>query len=72
MELNSKTIDELKVIAYDLLASKEQTERNLQIVNQTIAAKYEELKKAEDIKADMKSDIKPVGTKIIQDATIES
>jgi hypothetical protein len=47
MELNSKTIDELKVIAYDLLASKEQTERNLQIVNQTIAAKYEEQKKNE-------------------------
>jgi hypothetical protein len=46
MELNSKTIDELKVIAYDLLASKEQTERNLQIVNQTIAAKYEELNKS--------------------------
>ena len=44
MDLNSKTIDELKVIAYDLLASKEQTERNLQIVNQTIAAKYEEAK----------------------------
>jgi hypothetical protein len=48
MNLNEKTIDELKVIAYDLLASKEQTERNLQIVNQTIAAKYEELKKAEE------------------------
>ena len=52
MDLNSKSIDELKVIAYDLLASKEQTERNLQIVNQTIAAKYEEqnkpVHKAED------------------------
>ena len=47
MDLQSKSIDELKVIAYDLLASKEQTERNLQIVNQAIAAKYEELKKNE-------------------------
>ena len=56
MELNSKTIDELKVIAYDLLASKEQTERNLQIVNQTIAAKYEEQSKNSKV----------------EDATIES
>lgn len=45
MDLTSKTIDELKVIAYDLLASKEQTERNLQLVNQTIAKKYEEQEK---------------------------
>jgi hypothetical protein len=58
MELNSKSIDELKVIAYDLLASKEQTERNLQIVNQTIAAKYEEQNK--------------VSKPSIEDATIES
>lgn len=41
MNLDEKTIDELKVIAYDLIASKEQTERNLQLVNQTIAKKYE-------------------------------
>lgn len=45
MNLDEKTIDELKVIAYDLLASKEQTERNLQLVNQTIAKKYEEQNK---------------------------
>lgn len=45
MDLTSKTIDELKVIAYDLLANKEQTERNLQLVNQTIAKKYEEQNK---------------------------
>ncbi len=45
MNLDEKTIDELKVIAYDLLASKEQTERNLQLVNQTIAKKYEEQEK---------------------------
>jgi hypothetical protein len=43
--LNEMSIDELKICAYDLLASKEQTERNLQIVNQTIAAKYEEQNK---------------------------
>ena len=60
MNLETKTIDELKVIAYDLLASKEQTERNLQLVNQTIAAKYEEQKKL--------SMVKPS----IEDATIES
>jgi len=56
--LNEMSIDELKIAAYDLLASKEQTERNLQIVNQTIAAKYEELNK--------------VSKPIIEDATIES
>jgi hypothetical protein len=47
LNLNEMSIDELKICAYDLLASKEQTERNLQIVNQTIAAKYEEQKKNE-------------------------
>ena len=60
MDLQSKTIDELKVIAYDLLASKEQTERNLALVNQTIAKKYEEEKSKEQSKAPA------------EDATIES
>lgn len=45
MNLENKTIDELKVICYDLLAAKEQTERNLQIVNQMIAKKYEDQNK---------------------------
>jgi hypothetical protein len=54
--LNEMSIDELKIAAYDLLASKEQTERNLQIVNQTIAAKYEEQSKNSKV----------------EDATIES
>lgn len=50
MNLDEKTIDELKVIAYDLIATKEQTERNLQLVNQTIAKKYEELNKPKEDK----------------------
>ncbi len=45
MNLETKSIEELKVIAYDLLASQEQTNRNLQLVNQTIAKKYEEQNK---------------------------
>ena len=52
MNLDEKTIDELKVIAYDLLATQEQTTRNLQLVNQTIAKKYEaqnKLTKAEAV-----------------------
>ena len=50
MNLDEKTIDELKVIAYDLIATKEQTERNLQLVNQTIAKKNEELNKPKEDK----------------------
>lgn len=42
MNLNEKTIDELKVIAYDLLVSLEQTQANLKIVNETIAKKLQE------------------------------
>ena len=49
MNLEEKTIEELKVIAYDLIASQEQTNRNLQAVNQMIAKKYEEAKKVEPI-----------------------
>mgnify|MGYP003662248162 CR=1 FL=1 len=45
MNLETKTIEELKVIAYDLLASQEQTNRNLQAVNQMIAKKYEDKEK---------------------------
>lgn len=45
MNLETKSIEELKVIAYDLLASQEQTNRNLQAVNQMIAKKYEEQNK---------------------------
>jgi hypothetical protein len=48
MNLESKTIEELKVIAYDLMASLEQTQRNLQAVNQMIAKKYEDANKVED------------------------
>lgn len=44
MNLEEKTIEQLKAIAYDLIAAKEQTERNLALVNQTIAKKYEEEK----------------------------
>ena len=45
MNLDEMTIEQLKCTAYDLLANKEQTERNLQLVNQTIAKKYEEQEK---------------------------
>ena len=44
MNIENKSIEELKVIAYDLLASQEQTQKNLQIVNQMIAKKYEDAK----------------------------
>ena len=44
MNLEEKTLQELKAIAYDLIASQEQTNRNLQAVNQMIAKKYEESK----------------------------
>ena len=42
--LESMSINELKICAYDLLASQEQTNRNLQAVNKMIAKKYEESK----------------------------
>jgi hypothetical protein len=42
MELNTKTVTELKAIAYDLLVEAEQTQKNIQIVNQVIAKKLEE------------------------------
>ena len=44
-QLDQMTLEELKVIAYDLMASLEQTQRNLQAVNQMIAKKYEEQNK---------------------------
>ena len=37
IDLEKKTEDELKVIAYDLLVSLEVTKQNLQIVNQELA-----------------------------------
>ena len=46
MNLEEMTIDQLKVAAYDLLASQEQTNRNLQAVNQMITKKYEDAEKA--------------------------
>ena len=48
MNLEEKTIEQLKVIAYDLLAQQEQTQRNLQAVNQMIAKKYEDVNKVEN------------------------
>lgn len=44
MDISTKTVDELKVIAYDLLASLEQTQMNLKIVNETISKKLSEPK----------------------------
>ena len=44
MNLEEMTIEQLKVTAYDLLAQQEQTNRNLQAVNQMIAKKYEDAK----------------------------
>jgi hypothetical protein len=46
MNLEEKTLQELKAIAYDLIASQEQTNRNLQAVNQMIAKRYEDAEKA--------------------------
>ena len=39
MELKDKTLEELKVLAYDQIVLLEQTQRNLQIINQAIAEK---------------------------------
>jgi hypothetical protein len=47
-QLDQMTLEELKCTAYDLMASLEQTQRNLQAVNQMIAKKYEEQNKVED------------------------
>lgn len=49
MNLEEKSIQELKSIAYDLIAAKEQTERNLSLVNQVIAKKLEEEKKLSEL-----------------------
>jgi hypothetical protein len=43
MELKDKTVDELKIMAYDLMASLQQTQRNLEVVNNLIAQKLQEL-----------------------------
>lgn len=42
MELKDKTIEELKVIAYDLIMQQQQTIRNLDIVNNLINQKLEQ------------------------------
>jgi len=47
MNLEEMSINELKVVAYDLIAQQEQTQRNLQAVNQMIAKKYEDANKVE-------------------------
>lgn len=39
MNIDTMTITELKALAYDLLASIEASQRNLQVVNQEIAKK---------------------------------
>jgi len=39
MDLEKMTVQELKVLAYDLIALGEQTQKNLQIVNQKIQQK---------------------------------
>jgi hypothetical protein len=48
MDITTKTIDELKVIAYDLLVSLEQTQANLKIVNEQIQKKMNEPKPVSD------------------------
>jgi len=39
MELNDKTLEELKVIAYDLMAQSQALQNSLNMVNRTIAEK---------------------------------
>jgi len=46
-----KEINELKVRAYDLIADKEQAQRDLDIVNKRIVMLYQEIKNLQAIKA---------------------
>lgn len=55
MNLKDKTIDELKVMAYDALATKEQADRTLQMINNLIAQKYEEANNPTSDKSDSDS-----------------
>ena len=46
MNLKEQTLEQLKALAYDLLAQRDQINQNLQIVNNEIAIKsQEEVKK---------------------------
>jgi hypothetical protein len=44
MNIQDKTITELKAIAFDILIEIERNQKNLQVVNQLIAKKVEEEK----------------------------
>ena len=44
MDISEKTLDELKVIAYDLLAQLEALQKNLNVVNKLISEKSVEPK----------------------------
>lgn len=46
--LETKTIDELKVIAYDLIATSQQVNNQLQFVNNLIAKKLNEVQPTEN------------------------
>jgi len=50
INLNEKTVTELKAIAYDLLASIEQMQSNLRQVNQVISEKLKEFTPTEEVK----------------------
>lgn len=56
MDITKMTIEELKCLAYDLIAQSEQTQNNLRAVNQEIAnrqaAPVKEVVKEEDKKKD--------------------
>lgn len=41
MDLTTKTVEELKALAYDQIAQKELAERNLQILNQEISKRLQ-------------------------------
>jgi len=44
MDITGKTVEELKVIAYDLMVLAEQTQQSLQTVSQAIVKQSEETK----------------------------
>lgn len=66
MNLEQKTLQELKAIAYDLIASQEQTNRNLQAVNQMIAKRYEESKTPQSITKSEAVEVLEVVTDLIK------
>ncbi len=49
MDLNTKTVEELKVIAYDVMVSIQKLQNDSQIINQLIAQKSQQPVKPERV-----------------------